>query len=212
MNIPVFSNKGTKAGDMTVSDVVFGASVKPSVIHAVYVALRANAREAWAHTKTRGEVRGGGRKPWRQKGTGRARHGSNRSPIWSGGGITFGPRNVRNYTQKINRKHNRTAIRMAISDKVAHERFIIVEDFVNEEGKTKVFAELRNALPGAGYSTVVVTAGKDDMVLRATNNIQKVDVARAEDLNVVDLMHHQYVLATKAAVEALDSRLGGSKK
>lgn len=114
---PIYNVTGEKNGTIELSDRVFAVAPKMPLIHQVYEAIRANAREPWADTKDRGEVRGGGKKPWKQKGTGRARHGSTRSPIWRGGGITFGPLSIRNYKQKINQKMNQQAVRMCLSDK-----------------------------------------------------------------------------------------------
>jgi len=204
--ISVYNKEGKEAGTMELNDVVFGVTPKDRVIHQVYVALQANMREPWAHTKDRGEVRGGGKKPWKQKGTGRARHGSIRSPIWRGGGITFGPRNVRNFFQKINRKMNQTAVRMCLSGKVREEKLLVLES-LESGGKTKLFADLRGALPGAGKSTLLLVAEGTDALNRATRNIPTVHMQRAIDVNVADLLEHQYVLTTKDGIAALESRL-----
>lgn len=204
--IAKYNQSGKAEGTIEISDAVFAVAGKSSVVHQVYTAMLANKREPWAHTKDKSEVRGGGRKPWRQKGTGRARHGSNRSPIWTGGGITFGPLNRRNYKQKINKKMNRLAVRMCLSDKVAEEKLLIVDAFGND-AKTKSLADLRKALPGYGKKTVVVTAAKNEDLLRAADNISNIDIVRAEDLNVVDLMHHQYAIVSADAVAILEKRL-----
>ena len=204
--VAVYNNLAKETGSMELNDTVFGIKSKMPVIHQVYVALMANLREPWAHTKNRGEVRGGGKKPWKQKGTGRARHGSIRSPIWRGGGITFGPRNVRNYKQKINEKMNKQAVRMCLSDKVVENKFIVLEDLTSD-GKTKVMAQLREALPGSKKTALWLVPKKDDMVKRATRNLEKLDLKLASDVNVVDLLHHQYIVVTKAAVNVLEKRL-----
>ena len=204
MKLSVFNNKGKKDADIDVKDVVFGVPAKPSVMHQVYVAIEANAREPWAHTKTKDEVRGGGRKPWRQKGTGRARHGSNRSPIWKGGGVTFGPRKNRNYSKLINKKMKQLATRMALSMKVKSEKLYVVEGMEKIE-KTKDMSSLMNALPTEGKTTLVL-AGDDDKLGLIVRNIPKVNLPRAIDVNIVDLMHHQNIVATKNAIETLESR------
>jgi large subunit ribosomal protein L4 len=204
MKLSVFNNKGKKDADIDVKDVVFGVPAKPSVMHQVYVAIEANAREPWAHTKTKDEVRGGGRKPWRQKGTGRARHGSNRSPIWKGGGVTFGPRKNRNYSKLINKKMKQLATRMALSMKVKSEKLYVVEGMEKIE-KTKDMSSLMNALPTEGKTTLVL-AGDDDKLGLIVRNIPKVNLQRAIDVNIVDLMHHQNIVATKNAIETLESR------
>ena len=206
MKLPLYNNEGKKDGDTEVSDVVFGAAVNPAVIHQVYLALENNARQPWAHTKNRGEVRGGGKKPWKQKGTGRARHGSIRSPLWVGGGVTFGPLNTRNYKQKINKKMRRTAVRMCLSGKVLGNQMMVLKDS-SFEGKTKKLYAFAMAMPGAGKSTLILTSGNNSDLTRATRNMPKVDVQRAEDVNVADLMHHQFIIATDAGVKTLEQRL-----
>jgi len=204
MKLPVFNIQGKKDTDIDVQDGVFAVPAKQSVMHQVYVAIEANARQPWAHTKTKGEVRGGGRKPWKQKGTGRARHGSNRSPIWKGGGVTFGPRNDRNYSKRINRKMKQLATRMALSLKAKNEKFYIV-DGIENVAKTKDMSALISALPTNGKTTLVL-AGVEDTLGMVVRNIPKVNLQRAIDVNIVDLMHHQNVIATKGAVETLESR------
>ena len=204
MKVHVFDNKGKQASDIELNDAVFGVQAKPSVIHQVYVAIEANAREPWAHTKTKDEVRGGGRKPWRQKGTGRARHGSTRSPIWAGGGITFGPRKNRNYSKRINKKMKQLATKMALSQKAKAEKLFVVEG-IKEVAKTKDMSALVSALPTEGKTTLILTGEQDKLGL-VVRNIPKVNMQRAIDVNVVDLMHHQNIVATKAAVETLESR------
>jgi len=204
--VSIYNKEGKITGEIELNDAVFGLKSLSTLLHQVYVALTANARQPWAHTKNKGEVAGGGRKPWKQKGTGRARHGSIRSPIWKGGGVTFGPLNVRNYKQKINRKMNQKAVRMSLSDKVRNEK-IIVMDSLDESGKTNVMAALRVVLPSAHRSTLLVLPEKNEMQLRATRNLPKFDVTRAMDVNLVDLMHHQYIITTKEALDVLESRL-----
>lgn len=202
----LYNSAGETKGDITLNDEIFGVTPKDALIHQVYEAQRANKRQPWAHTKDRGEVRGGGKKPWKQKGTGRARHGSTRSPIWVGGGITFGPRNVRNYVQKINKKMKKIATVMCLSSKVAHNRFIVVET-IETTGKTKEVANLWKKLPGYNRSTLFIV---DDMentnLLLAMRNIPKLAVVRAEDVSVMELLNHQYVLVTKKGIEKFEQR------
>ncbi len=205
-NVPLYSIDGKAVGTLDVNEAVFGVKPKRSLVHQVYVTLVGNAREPWAHTKDRSDVRGGGKKPWKQKGTGRARHGSIRSPIWKGGGVTFGPTNLRNYSRKLNVKMKQAALKMCLSGMVAAERLQGLEDAAFS-GKTKQFVTFRSALPGNNKSTLILTAKKDETLLRATKNIPRVDVVRAEDLNVVDVLHHQYIIATKGAILALTKRL-----
>ncbi|MBU0597310.1 50S ribosomal protein L4 [Patescibacteria group bacterium] len=204
--VDLYNSTGEKSGEVELNDVVFGVKPKQSVVHQVYTALMANARQPWADTKTRGDVRGGGRKPWKQKGTGRARHGSIRSPLWKGGGVTFGPLKERNYKQKINKKLNQSATRMCLSGKVLDNKLIVLESFATD-GKTQVMSTLRDKLPGKGKTTMLLTGKKDEMVLRSANNLQKLDVGIAKDVSVVDLLHHQFIITTKEGIKSLESRL-----
>lgn len=204
--VKLFNATGAEQGTVELAPTVFEVAPKIALVHQVYVAQMANAREPWADTKDRSEVRGGGKKPWKQKGTGRARHGSIRSPIWKGGGVTFGPNSDRNYAQKINKKMKVAAVRMCLSDKLAEGRFSVVNAFPTE-AKTKGLTMLRTALPNAGRSLLVITDGKDEVVMKAAANISKVDVMRASDVTVVDLLHHYSVVASEAAVRTLEKRL-----
>lgn len=204
--VKLYNKEGKEIKSIDLNGDIFGVEVKESVVHQVYTALMANARQPWAHTKNKGEVRGGGRKPWKQKGTGRARHGSIRSPLWVGGGVTFGPLKTRNYKQKINKKMNQLAVKMCLSDKVADEKFVILED-LSTEGKAKEFAKLRKALPGMGRTTLFLAPEVDEKMNLSTRNIEKFDMQQAKDVNVVDLMHHQYVVVTQKGLEVLENRL-----
>lgn len=204
--VQVYNNEGKATSEMELSPAVFEVPSKESVVHQVYNAILANARLPWADTKGRGEVSGGGKKPWKQKGTGRARHGSIRSPIWKGGGITFGPKTVRSYKQKVNKKMNRKAVAMCLSDKITENKFIVL-DSLSLSGKTKEFSNLRASLAGAGKSTLILIKEVDQPLIRASKNVAKCDVRRAIDVNVADLLNHQYVIVTKESVEVLEKRL-----
>ena len=206
LKVPLYNHEGKVTEDVSLNELIFGQAANVALVHQVFTALRANQRQSWAHTKDRSEVRGGGKKPWKQKGTGRARHGSIRSPIWSGGGITFGPRTERNYKQKINKKMNRQAVRVCLSDKVQHEQFVLVDQFPADE-KTKTFATLRASLPGQGRSTLLVVSGAEQGMLKVSRNVPRVTQQRAEDVNVIDLINHQYVLVSTAALHILEQRL-----
>lgn len=204
-HVALYTQAGKNNGTIDVSDVVFAADQNNAVVHQVYTALEANARESWAKTKDRSEVRGGGKKPWKQKGTGRARHGSTRSPIWSGGGVTFGPLSERNYKQKVNRKMNKLAVRVCLSEKVRNESLVALED-LSIEGKTKELAAMRDVLPFDG--TLLLIVGEvNEAVTRAIRNIPKFHMVRAIDVNVVDLLHHKHVLVTKDGIDVLTERL-----
>ncbi len=204
--VKLYNKEAKETGELELDDAVFGISLKNQVVHQIYNAMMANAREPWAHTKDRGDVRGGGKKPWKQKGTGRARHGSNRSPIWVGGGVTFGPLKVRNYKQKIQKKMNQLAVRMCLSAKVKDTQFIVLENF-EVSGKTREMVDLRKALPGFGKTTLLLSDASNEKLNLGTRNIQRLDMQQASDVNVVDLLHHQYIITTKKGVEILEKRL-----
>lgn len=204
--VKVYNQTGGEAGQIELDESVFGVKPKESVVHQVYVAQMANAREPWAHTKNKGEVRGGGKKPWKQKGTGRARHGSIRSPLWRGGGVTFGPLKTRNYKQKVNQKMNQLAVKMCLSDKVADAKLVVLEDF-SFDGKTKSLANLRQVLPGSGRTTLWLMSEKSEQLIKAARNLVRIDLKMAKDISVKDLLNHQYIVITKKGVEILTKRL-----
>lgn len=206
-----YNQKGENIGDIELSDAVFAFPIKESAVYQAFVALSANERQPWADTKNKGEVRGGGRKPWKQKGTGRARHGSIRSPIWKGGGVTFGPLSIRSYKQKLNKKTNLTAVKSCLSARLTEKNLLVVENWP-VDGKTKTLFDLRANLPGNGKTTVFLTSEKNDQILKAAQNLSKVSVIRAMDVNVKDLLTHQYLILDKESVAVLEKRLGKSKK
>jgi len=195
---------GKDAGTATVSDKLFAVTPKLSVVHEVIVAQDANSRVMHSHTKDRSEVRGGGRKPWKQKGTGRARHGSSRSPIWIGGGVTHGPVKDQNFSIKVNKKTRRLAMAMLLTDKLNDGAFVAVDSFALPEGKTKFAVQMRNALPGAGKSALVLLTPGDDIMLRAAKNLPKTETMYAHSLNARDLAKYAVVVASKAAIETLE--------
>ena len=204
--VKLYNQEAKETGELELDDAVFGVRLKDEVVYQVYNAMMANAREPWAHTKNKSEVSGGGKKPWKQKGTGRARHGSNRSPLWVGGGVTFGPLKTRNYKQKIQKKMSRQAVRMCLSDKATEGKLIVLED-LQMTGKTKQMVELRKNLPGLGKTTLLLAENINDSLNLATRNIARLDMQQAKDVNVVDLLHHQYVITTKKGAEQLEKRL-----
>jgi large subunit ribosomal protein L4 len=199
-SVTLYTQDGSSKGTLTLDESLFGVSVNPALVHEAVVAQTANSRSAIAHTKTRGEVAGTGKKPWKQKGTGRARHGSRRSPIWSGGGITFGPRSNRNFSVKINKQARRKALAMVLSDKVANDRFIAVDQFVSDEGKTKELVGMLTKLPSSGKKTLIVTTPENTLIRRAAHNLPGITTIPANTLNIVDLLRYEYVLMTEPAV------------
>lgn len=202
-NVQIYSANGGKAGEMQLSDAHFGVKPVVSLVHETVVVQMANARRAIAHTKNRGEVRGGGKKPWKQKGTGRARHGSIRSPIWIGGGITFGPRNERNFALKVNRKAKQKALFMTLSDKLTHGNLLVLEDWKPTVVKTKTFAELLTKLP-VKKSALFVVANSSPEKVRMAQNLDNVWVATANSLNVMDVLRYGTVIFEKDAVAAFE--------
>jgi large subunit ribosomal protein L4 len=204
---PIYNQDGTAAGEQTLDPKIFGVKANPALIHEVVVAHEANSRETISHTKTRGEVRGGGKKPWKQKHTGRARHGSTRSPIWVGGGVVFGPRNTRVWGKKVNKKAKKAALRMILSDKATEGRIIVLSSLELKEYKTKPVAELLKKLPLKGKKTLLALASIPEMVWKSAANIPAVSVSQANSLNIVDLMKNQTLVITADAISALTKTL-----
>lgn len=196
----IYDQDGKEIGMMPLPSNIFGVAVRESVIHDVVVAQQLNARAGTANTKTRGEVRGGGRKPWKQKGTGRARHGSSRSPIWIGGGITFGPRKERNYTVKINHKARQKALKMVLSDKVSEERIVIV-DSLEHIAKTKALKQLLTKLPWGDKRLIVSLDSHMDNTMKAARNLKNISLIAPDSLNVVDALKVDAIVMSKKAIE-----------
>ncbi len=207
MKAKVYNLTGKEVADVELSDAIFNIKVKPEVVHEVFVAQTNNTREPWADTKNRGEVRGGGRKPRQQKGTGRARHGSIRSPIWKGGGVAFGPLTDRNYKTKINKKTRRLATKMCFSDKAREGALWVLENFSFAEPKTKFFANLVKSLPAKQHSFLVLTPGKDETILRITKNLPKIQTMRAEDTSVMDLLSKQAIITSIDGIKKIEEVL-----
>jgi large subunit ribosomal protein L4 len=199
--VSVYKTDGTESGNMELNNEVFGIEVNEAVMHQVVVAQLANKRQGTQSALTRAEVSGGGIKPWRQKGTGRARAGSSRSPVWTKGGMTFAVK-PRDYSQKVNKKVRKLAIQSALSMKVADKDIIVLEDLSLEAPKTKLMVgilknfDIKKAL--------VVTAGKDEAVVRASGNIQGVKTLTADSVNVYDLLVHDKLVITKDAVKKVE--------
>lgn len=202
--VKIYNQDGQATGELELPAALFGVRVKPSLVHEVVVALQALARRTISHTKTRGEVRGGGKKPWKQKGTGRARHGSIRSPIWKGGGVTHGPRKERNYEVKINRKVKRQALLMALSDKVNNERVLVLEAPNFTATKTKLAAEMLKHLP-VGRRVLFIIPQSNPLLLRMVRNLQGVKLVTANTLNLLDVINSSTVLFQKEAVPAFET-------
>lgn len=203
LSVPVYNLEGKVIKEISLEDRLFSVEANPAVIKQVVVAQQANSRQVLAHTKTRGEVRGGGKKPWKQKGTGRARHGSSRSPIWVGGGVTFGPRNNRNFSLLVNKKMKRKALAMVLSQKASNNQLIVVDSLNLSEIKTKVLAATLLALPMKKIKTIIALDKNNENVVKSAKNLPKVMTLPAAALNVVDLMSYQYLLIEESALPTL---------
>ncbi|HEV2128631.1 MAG TPA: 50S ribosomal protein L4 [Thermomicrobiales bacterium] len=212
MQTDILNIQGEKAGSIDLDDTVWGIEPHVSVMHQAVVRQQANARLGTHDTKTRSEVRGGGRKPWRQKGTGRARHGSIRSPQWKGGGVVWGP-HPRKYTQRMPRQMRRLAIRSALSAKMQDGRVSVISDLNNVEPKTKAMKTVLTNLPEA-RSVLVVMHEKIEAIERAAANLDDVKTVVASMLSVRDLLKYDRVLVTQEAVEVIEGlwALTGEKR
>ncbi len=208
METPVYNLNNEKVGTVELPDRIFGSKWNPVLVKQVAEAQLANARRPWAHAKTRGEVRGGGRKPWRQKGTGRARHGSTRSPLWVGGGKAHGPRKERDYSQKVNKKMKRAALFSALSRKLQDGEMKIFENFELEAPKTKILARTLAAILNVQkrakrYDVLIVGKAGDKNLFRASSNLQKAKAIDAASLNVVDVLNHKNLFLEKEAIPTI---------
>lgn len=210
METVVYNQEGKKVGTFVLPDGIFNVTINTDVIHQALVAQDANARENIAHTKNRAEVRGGGIKPWRQKGTGRARHGSIRSPLWKGGGVSFGPRNEKIFSLKINKKHKQKALFMVLSSKVKNEKLAILDLFTLEKIKTKDASEILKTVLNSAFSeeghkkTLVILPKADKNVIFSLRNIPNVKTLTADSLNIKDLLSYRYVILVKDAIEIIE--------
>ena len=220
MEAQVFTVEGKANGTVTLPEAVFNVAWNPNLVHDVVVSMQSNARAGTAHTKNRGEVSGGGKKPWRQKGTGRARHGSNRSPIWRGGGTTFGPRSEKDYTKKINKKMRAKALASTLSKKQADGEILFVDTFAFGEPKSAMARQALRMIADASKQTGLITKRKnaalivlperDEAAEKSFRNFGNLLVAQAKDINPVDLLTYKYVIlaAPAASVEILKQRIG----
>ena len=204
--VSVYNQQGQPVGEIELSETVFGAEVNEALLHQAVVTYLANQRQGTASTKTRGEVSGGGRKPWRQKGLGRARHGSIRSPIWVGGGVVFGPK-PRDYRLGMPKKARRAALRSALSAKVREGALIVLDDLQLPEPKTKEMAAVLKRL-SSDRKPLIVLAERNPNVELSARNLPGADTAQAEDINVYQVLAHDRLVITRAAVAKLEEALG----
>jgi large subunit ribosomal protein L4 len=207
MEVSVRTTAGETAGTMTLDDRVFGIEPNRAVLHQAVVAQLANMRHGTADTRTRAEVAGGGKKPWRQKGTGRARQGSTRAPHWRGGGIVFGP-HPRSYHQALPRKMRRLALRSALSEKAAASSIVVVDDFALEDARTKTLMAVLAAL-GVQGGAILVLSQADERVRLASGNLSDVHVALPNGLSLLDALQADVIVFSKDAVEPVTRLLLG---
>ncbi|KKQ60394.1 MAG: 50S ribosomal protein L4 [Parcubacteria group bacterium GW2011_GWE2_38_18] len=219
--VKIYNQQAEQVGEQELSTKAFELKVNESLVHQSVVTQLANERQVLAHTKGRSDVRGGGKKPWKQKGTGRARAGSSRSPIWIGGGVTFGPLKDRNFTKKINKKMKQQAIFMALSDKFAHNSLTILDKIEISEYKTKVFNNIISAIEQKVFNTrekeaptkktkrsvLIVLNEKTDTTVISGRNLAGVEIINLNNINIVDLLKYKELILTADAVKKLEERV-----
>ena len=203
MNIPLYLQDGTKKGEISVSKEIFEHKVNQALIHRILLLQLANKRHPIAHTLTKGEVRGGGIKPFRQKGTGNARQGSRRNPHYKGGGVAFGPRNVRNFELSASKKERRGALFGVLADKAQNGHIAALEDFVTEKPKTKTFNEMLNKLPFP-KNVLFVTPGKDETFVKSSRNIPRIKSVSVNYINVADLLKYTDIVFVRDAAAQME--------
>lgn len=206
MQVPVYNIQGEQVSEVELRDDIFAAPINEAIMHQALVRQLANARQGTHKVKTRGEVRGGGRKPWRQKGTGRARQGTIRAPHWRGGGVVFGP-TPRSYEQKMPRKMRRQALRSALSAKASESQLRVLDAFQMDAPRTKEMISILKGL-GMDSSVLILLPQSDDVILRSVRNLPKVRTLVAQYLNVRDLLKYDYILMPLASLEVIEGILG----
>ncbi|MFA4942969.1 MAG: 50S ribosomal protein L4 [Patescibacteria group bacterium] len=211
VKINVYNQKAENVGTLDLSDKIFKVALNNDLLHQAVVSQMSNERQVLAHTKTKAEVSGGGKKPWKQKGTGRARVGSSRSPIWRGGGIIFGPRNDRNFKKQINQKMKQKAMFMALSDKVNNNTLVVLEKLEMPEFKTKTFSEMlinleKKVLNDTRRNTLIINDQKDEKIKYSGRNLKGVEIINLENLNLVDVLKYKNLVLTSEAVKKLEER------
>lgn len=208
MEIEVFNQEGEKIGLTRLPSEIFGLELNKDLVYQVLVSEMANKRKPIAHTKNRGEVRGGGRKPWSQKGLGRARHGSIRSPIWKGGGVVFGPRKEKKFKKKIPKKMKRKALFMVLSEKLRKKFLIILDDLKIEKPKTKLLVEIFEKLKTKIQdlkkgSFLIILPEVDKNIILAARNVPEMKTIQAKNLNILDLLSFKYLIMPKKSIEVI---------
>lgn len=211
MEVSVYNESGAVVGKVALREDVWNVPMNEKLVHQVVKIYLTNQRHGTASTKTRGEVSGGGKKPWRQKGTGRARHGSTRSPIWRTGGITFGPK-PRDYSQSISKQARRTALKAALSDKVRSDALIVLQDITFTETKTKKMAEIIKNLKIKNEKVLLCLMDKKENVLKSARNIENVHLKPASSLNVYEVLGAKKLLVTAETVKKIEELYSGNSR
>lgn len=204
MKVDILNYKNEKAGTMEMPELMVATRWNPDLVHQALVTHLANKRDPWAHAKGRSEVRGGGKKPWKQKGTGRARHGSIRSPLWKGGGITHGPSKDRDFSKKINKKMKRIAIFSVFSKKFADNNIVVVDSFAKVGTKTKEWADALRKFVDLRSKTAVIFSTENKQLSLALGNIKNVDTLNPASINVYDLMKYKHVIIEQNAIAEIE--------
>ena len=201
MKYTVYNQEGKEVGTTLLPKEIFDVKISPDLVHQVVVSQMANRRKVIAHTKTRAEVRGGGRKPWRHKGTGRARVGSIRSPLWKGGGVIFGPRKERVFKKEIPKKMKRLALFMVLSGKIKNNLLILLDKLKIEKPKTKEMTEIFKKIPCKNESSLIALPELNKNLILAARNIPDIETIQAKDLNALDLLSFKYLIMPKEAIK-----------
>ncbi|MDO8443706.1 MAG: 50S ribosomal protein L4 [Candidatus Azambacteria bacterium] len=209
LNIRVYNQEGKEVSDLSLNKAVFGLPWNSDLVHRAVTAISGNMRQVLASTKMRGEVSGGGKKPWRQKGTGRARHGSIRSPLWRGGGITFGPTSERNFKLGINKKMAKKAFLTAISGKVKDNELLILDELKLSVPKTKEMAKIMANFPQI-KNGIFITNGKSEDIKKAGRNLADLKIIGMENLNILDVLKYKFLILTKDGVDFLNKKYGAA--
>ncbi len=204
MKVATFAQTGEKAGEMELPEKIFGVKLSPDLVHQVMLVQQQNRRAVSAHSKGKRDVSGGGKKPWAQKHTGRARHGSIRSPIWVGGGIAHGPKIERNLKRKISRTMRRKALYMVLSEKAKRDLVVLLEELTLGVGKTKALAKILEKLPSKRENTLIVLPEMNRELIRAGNNLSFAKTMQARELNVWDLLQAKYLVMPKESVQVIE--------
>ena len=199
----LYNSEGKESGEMKLPERIFGVKLVDDLVHQAVVAQMANSRKVLADTKDKGEVRGGGKKPWKQKGTGRARHGSIRSPLWKGGGVTFGPTTERNFSKRINKKMRMKALFMVLSGKLRDKEIVVVDDLKLEKTSTKTMKNVFGKLPVKGK--ILLSLDKNSKnILNSVKNIPEVSVISSDSLNIVDLLKNKVLVINKKGIKKIE--------